>query len=55
LWENSQLYFSGGSLRFLEMTDNFSVVLAGGQIGEINAYRTALAVHPVTVDLLIGT
>lgn len=41
LWENSQLYFSGGSLRLLEATDNAAVVLSGGQIGEINAYYPA--------------
>jgi hypothetical protein len=41
LWENSQLNFSGGNLHFLEVTDNASVVLAGGQIGEINAYYPA--------------
>jgi hypothetical protein len=41
LKENSQLYFSGGSLHLLEMTDNVSVVLAGGQIDEINAYYPA--------------
>jgi hypothetical protein len=38
LKENSQLYFSGGSLKLLEITDNVSVVFAGGSDGEINAY-----------------
>ncbi|HPD47431.1 MAG TPA: PEP-CTERM sorting domain-containing protein [Anaerohalosphaeraceae bacterium] len=41
LWENSQLHLSGGSVRLLEMTDNVSVVLTGGQIDEINAYYPA--------------
>jgi hypothetical protein len=35
---NSQLYFSGGSLRYLGLTDNASAVLTGGQISEINVY-----------------
>ena len=39
--DNSQLYFSGGSLRYLEATGNSTIVLTGGQIGEINAYYPA--------------
>jgi hypothetical protein len=36
--DNSQLYFSGGSLRYLGATENATIVLTGGQIGEINVY-----------------
>jgi hypothetical protein len=42
---NSQLYFSGGSLRHLGATGNASIVLTGGQIGEINVY------YPLPGDL----
>ena len=45
LWENSNLYFSGGNLRLLEVTNNAIVVLTGGQISEINAY------YPLPGDL----
>jgi len=39
--DNSELYLSGGSLQYLGATDSASVVLTGGQIGEINAYYPA--------------
>jgi hypothetical protein len=41
LWENSQLRFSGGSVRLLEATHNAFIVLTGGQIDSINAYYPA--------------
>lgn len=39
--DNSQLYFSGGSLRYLGATGNATVILTGGWIKEINAYYPA--------------
>ena len=36
--DNSQLYFSGGSLRHLGTTGNATIVLTGGQIDDINVY-----------------
>jgi hypothetical protein len=39
--DNSQLYFSGGSLRLLGATDDATIVLSGGHIGEINVYYSS--------------
>jgi hypothetical protein len=41
LRNSSQLYFSGGTVRLLDVTDNTSIVLTGGDIGEINAHYAA--------------
>lgn len=36
LKEDSQLYFSGGSINFLDLSGNASAILTGGQINEID-------------------
>ncbi len=47
--DDSQLYFSGGSLHLLGITGDASVVLSGGQIDEINSYYYSGDLNHITI------